>query len=81
MKLIFGKHPLLKRLGSGGIPSDKQPWLLYGIILLKITSWVKVASLASLPKVAISRWLGRLDAHSLSEVEKRLRLALELGEA
>ncbi|MBI3762846.1 MAG: type II toxin-antitoxin system PemK/MazF family toxin, partial [Chloroflexi bacterium] len=46
---------------------------------LKVTSWIKVATLAAIPRTAVSRRLGRLDSDALDEVEKRLRLALGLA--
>lgn len=45
---------------------------------LKMTSWIKVASLAVIPKLAITRRMGKVTPTTLIEVEKQLKTALEL---
>lgn len=46
---------------------------------LKTTSWIKAATLATIPRAAIHRRMGKLSGATLSEVEKRLRASLELA--
>lgn len=46
---------------------------------LKKTSWVKSASLANVPKSAVSRRLGKLTPSALAELDARLKLALGLA--
>ncbi|MCD6507339.1 type II toxin-antitoxin system PemK/MazF family toxin [Candidatus Poribacteria bacterium] len=45
---------------------------------LKRDSWVKVSNLATIPRSAIARRLGRLTAAGMRAVDERLRLALGL---
>jgi mRNA-degrading endonuclease toxin of MazEF toxin-antitoxin module len=45
---------------------------------LKKTSWIKASNLANIPRFAVTRRLGRLGPACLEELDKRLKLALEL---
>lgn len=45
---------------------------------LKMTSWVKLSNLATVPRTAITRRLGYLTPAGLQAVDDRLRLALGL---
>lgn len=69
------------RPNSDPLPTDYQ--ILYGTSEaqsagVKVTSWVKASNLAAVPKAAVTRRLGRLASESMRQVERRLRLALEL---
>ncbi len=46
---------------------------------LKRTSWVKASNLATVPRAAVGRRLGRLTPQGLQAVDDRLRLALGLS--
>ena len=46
---------------------------------LKKTSWVKASNLANIPRSAVTRRLGQLAPAGLEELDKRLKLALELS--
>jgi mRNA-degrading endonuclease toxin of MazEF toxin-antitoxin module len=46
---------------------------------LKKTSWVKASNLANIPRSAVTRRLGRLTLAGIKELDKRLKLALELS--
>ncbi|MBU2610067.1 MAG: type II toxin-antitoxin system PemK/MazF family toxin [Chloroflexi bacterium] len=45
---------------------------------LKTASWVKISNLATVPKTAVARRIGKLTPTGLEEVESRLRLAIDL---
>jgi len=46
---------------------------------LKKTSWVKASNLANIPRSAVTRRLGRLTLVGIKELDKRLKLALDLS--